>query len=74
MIARQHNLNNKDKPGEIVHVLEVPGCYFNGVQVCLLVKSRDEIPKCQHMVVRFKKWMCDQQSKSATGIIRVGGN
>lgn len=74
MIARQHNLTNSNKPSEKVYVFEVPDCFFNGVQVCLLVKDVKDIPRAKYMVPKFKEWVAHVQSRTSTGVITPGMN
>jgi len=71
MKANQHNIVTPK--GDHVHVMEVPNTFFNGIQVCLAVKSKEEIAKCRWMIPRFKKFL-DEASHSVGSNIIVGAS
>ena len=52
MFGKQYELTKNN--GEHVHVFEVPGCFFNDVQVCLSTTNPADIQKCKYMVGKFK--------------------
>lgn len=63
------------KGGE-VHVVECPGCLWNGVQICVSVKNKMDVPRLKHMAIEFRRWYEEQARKEASSklIIAHGGS
>lgn len=54
--------DGQSKTGHPV-VVAVPGCLFNGVQVCLSIKGKADLNKLKVMAARFQKWYFEQEKK-----------
>ena len=67
MEAQQTNIPLPD--GGTIHVMNVPNCFFNGVQVCLATKDKNEIKRCRYMVPRFKKYLDECSRRDSAKII-----
>jgi len=47
----------------VVEVVAVPGCLFNGVQVCLSCPNSRDLKKLKIMAGRFRKWYLEQAKR-----------
>lgn len=56
MIA--YNLNTRD--GKEVHVIEVPHCFFQGLQICLSTKNKTELGKLQYCAKQLRECLLAQ--------------
>jgi len=60
--------------GGEVHVVECPGCLFNGMQICLSTKDKAELPKLKYMAGQYHQWYREQAARiqSSQLVVRPG--
>ena len=61
-----HYDGDEQRTVDNVQVVAIPGCLFNGVQVCLSVKGKGNLKKLKVMAARFQKWYHEQAAKGIT--------
>lgn len=50
----------KTKDNKDVHVIEVPHCFYEGMQICLSTKNKTELGKLQYLAGQFREFMLAQ--------------